>query len=812
MIKSASFFLLYVWVFFFLKTENTYAQSHSTKKQSNTTSKSSTSNQTLMSDEELIDYKKRVASIVSFYEFALNTIGNDSTAAEDKDVIINRSYLKFFVNNKVQVEDDLDENRLVKTFKPIQAYLQDVDYFFKYVQFTLNIEEIKHYFDNPQQPYFKVTLTRFIKGTSSKGDTIFNSKKRYIEVNLDVKQKDIKIASIYTTPLNEEEEQLSWWNSMPEVWKQVFRKEMGGSDSLNLGQIKRLQNTQEIDVSGNTAIIDLSPLSRIGALRVLKLSNTAVYDITPIRNLTNLEVLKLDGTLVKNIQALQFATKIKELDMSFAKLDSTLDLAKFSALEKFSCVNCGLTNLKFLEKNRALTQLMLGKNAFKNLTGIEKASNLVQLDISSCPVSDIDYLSGLKKLEMLNMSATNVVHLSHLEELVSLKKVYLTESKIQTLENLKALANIEKIYCDNTAIGKEEALAFMKSKPSCLVIFESARLHAWWQNLSTEWQNIFKFYVKIQDKPTQEQLVVLVNQDEIDLKENREIKDLEPLKVFYKLQKLYAQNTSIQDLTPLSDCIQLELLHISGSKVSSLLAIEKLSTIKTLYIENTKLDSIKINQYRNRQVKTNVIYRTASVRSWWTDVPDNWRMVFQKYIPYNGFPNDEQLHAMMAIDSINISNQPNLNTLKPVQSMDRIRFLKIENAKITDMQPIKNSNTLLELNLTKNPIKDISPLTGLSQLQILVLENTGVSELEPLANLSELNHLNLSGTQIKELDNLEKCNSLKFLDISSTVISSLKAIEAIKSLENLKCFNTKLTDKKISKFKTLNPNCEVVFY
>src|SRR5437868_14287866 len=55
--------------------------------------------------------EKKVRDMITFLEFMLNTLGNSNTSARDKDVLITESYSKIFKDAKVQVEDDLDEER-----------------------------------------------------------------------------------------------------------------------------------------------------------------------------------------------------------------------------------------------------------------------------------------------------------------------------------------------------------------------------------------------------------------------------------------------------------------------------------------------------------------------------------------------------------------------------------------------------------------------------------------------------------------------------------------------------------------------------
>ena len=115
-------------------------------------------------------YKEEASSLVYFMEYALNVLGDPTAATAEKEVIIHESYLKVFRDEKVQIEDDLVAKRGVVTYKDIQAYLKDVNFFFKEVQFEFTIDEVTHHFSEDNQLYFLVSLTRHLKGLSVDGE------------------------------------------------------------------------------------------------------------------------------------------------------------------------------------------------------------------------------------------------------------------------------------------------------------------------------------------------------------------------------------------------------------------------------------------------------------------------------------------------------------------------------------------------------------------------------------------------------------------------------------------------------------------
>jgi len=141
--------------------------------------------QQALSGEEIDEYRAQAQQLVSFLQFTLNTIGDPDVPVKEKDIIINQSYLKFFESDKVQIEDDLVEQRDVPVNKDVQAYLKDIDFFFQKVTFEFTVEEITEEINEKDQLFFKIQLNRNLQGITIEGDTVNTNRVRYIEINLD---------------------------------------------------------------------------------------------------------------------------------------------------------------------------------------------------------------------------------------------------------------------------------------------------------------------------------------------------------------------------------------------------------------------------------------------------------------------------------------------------------------------------------------------------------------------------------------------------------------------------------------------------
>ena len=140
--------------------------------------------QDLVSPSDMDVYKREAGQMVSFLSFLLNTLGSDETPTAHKQTIIQESYAKLFRDAEVQIEDDLIGGRSTITNKDIQAYLQDVDFFFDNVVFEYEVISIQEAQREDDQWFFLVETQRSLDGLTTDGEVLQNQIVRYIEINL----------------------------------------------------------------------------------------------------------------------------------------------------------------------------------------------------------------------------------------------------------------------------------------------------------------------------------------------------------------------------------------------------------------------------------------------------------------------------------------------------------------------------------------------------------------------------------------------------------------------------------------------------
>ena len=761
---------------------------------------------------QIEEYEEQAKQLVSFVEYAFNTLGDPATSAREKDVIINQSYQKAFTDEEVQIEDDLVEDRSVITNKNVQAYLKDIDFFFKNVKFTFNIIEVNHNIRENGQLYFNVTTNRHLQGITVDEKIVNSDQKRYFEINLNEMDRDLKIASIYTTKISEREELTNWWRDLPYVWQSMFRDAISTfSNTFDYRMLKEISELESLDVSGNRYISDLSPLGRLDNLKYLNISNTNVRNLTPIRNLTKLEVLECSGTNITSLEPLKYMINLRELICDHTSIANLEPVGNFTKLEKLYCDNTPLDDLSPVQALSNLTELKCSSTLITELDPLAGLENLQELDFSVTDIRNLEPLDSLLSLEVLNFENTPVESLAPLQDLPNLRMIICNNTGIGSLQPLASVASLERIYCDNTLITREEANRFKAAHPHVLVIYESAQLQQWWIELPQAWKEIFGKYVQVSDSLSVEEIAKITNLDTLNLAGNQRINSLEPLRNLIRLTSLNISNTNISSLEPLVYSRNLKELDISNSKVTSLLPLQELNDLELLNCDNTLVESEKIDLYIRNHPQCLVIYKSSTLILWWNGLETAWREIFKKTAGIEGIPSREQLHELIFLETLTVSGDQ-LRDLSPITEFIRLKELEFTGTQISDLSPLTHLTELESLTCSRSPVMDLTPLQSLSNLKHLNFENTRVNDLKPIRELTGLESLNCAGTQITSLKHISGSVNLKVLDCYNTFIKNLKPLKKLDQLTMLRCYNTRVSDTQVDIFKKAHPNCEVIYY
>ncbi|MAN85660.1 MAG: internalin [Algoriphagus sp.] len=174
----------------------------------------------------------------------------------------------------------------------------------------------------------------------------------------------------------------NWWSELPQLWKDIFRREFGMPENPSVEQLHNLTAKSYLQLD-RTGIEDIRPLTAFVNLRSLSIFDAPLSTIAPISEMTLLTNLKISQAPVVDFLPISSLFELESLDISNTGIE---DLEPLGALSNLKKLNLSGTNLKVLR-------------------GLEPLINLQELDVASTNLRSlrpIEGLSNLKKLSCFN--------------------------------------------------------------------------------------------------------------------------------------------------------------------------------------------------------------------------------------------------------------------------------------------------------------------------------------------------------------------------------------------------------------------------
>ena len=803
-----------------------------------------------LSKDEVAKYENEINSMITYLEETMNFLGDSTTSALEKEIVFTESWSKIFIDDKVQIEDDLDVNRNTPINKDVQAYLKDIDFFFKWANFKLDLQSIANSTRDDGSIFFKATLTRHLTAKTITDEAIDNMKNRFVEINLDRQNNSLKIASIYTTKINEKEALRNWWNGLSQNWKTRLGSDVILDDSTTLAELntsslsdfsefdaklKLVTQKQRVDISGIREIISLEPLSELSDLNWLDISGTSIEDLSPVRNLNKLKVLRANSSLIEDLAALKYNITLEELEVANTTIEDLSVLASLRNLLKLNLNNTQVNRISNLKSCSNLISLNLGSTRIANVGVLQDLTQLKSLDISNTSVRDLGPISNLKDLQSLNISGSAVSNLQVLSEMENLRELYCSNTSISDLTPLKGNRRLSKIYCDHSGIHDAEASAFTQTNPFALVIFDTEALKTWWRELPIYWKAVFSKQIQVDSDPTTEQLHQIINMQELDLSgntfmqnlmpvsrltnlrslniSNTEIGYLEPIQGLANLESLNISHTYISDLKPLHDMSNLKYLNIMNTPVKDLSALVNDGNIEVIEADSTTIGKSQVVALKESQRQVTVVYQTEALQAWWNGLDPIWQAIFRNAIgTQSETPNALELQQIVDLRELEITPELPIISIEPLTDLMWLERLTINNQGVSDLKPLANKEFLLELNAQNNPIGSLSPIESSTLLELLNIENTQIKDLGPLSKMNNLVTLNASGTVIKSLKPLSNLQKLENLFVNNTNVRSISPVENMPSLKQLKIYNTKVKKRAVDQLQEKRLDLNIIYY
>jgi Leucine-rich repeat (LRR) protein len=789
-------------------------------------------------EDEITELSSKVEDQVRFLEFLLNTVGNAQTSARDKDAIIRESYLKIFRDGKVQVEDDLLLDRKVVTNKDVTAYFKDIEFFYKNIEFKFKIKEVKAGQKENGDVFFLASLDRTITAVGLKGDKISNTKLRFVEVNLDEKSQELKIASIYTTKVSRDEELKAWWSSLDAGWKSYFRTrfDLAEKDTVSLAKLYSFVSVDSLNISGNRQIRQLAPLSELRDLKILDISNTSITNLGPISNVTFLEDLNISNTQTADIKFIKYADKLRALNISGTQIQEISELLNLKNLTVLKAEKTPIKSFAVLNEFKNLKELQISDSEFNDVDNIKELVSLEKLGIRNTKLSNFSAIAQLVSLQQLDLFKTNISDLSPVSNLVELVFLEISKTSVADLSPLNKLDKLKKVAADSTFLTPNDAANFVRSHPNVLLIHHVDDLKSWWkESLSDAWKKaLIRANPQLQleepniDLLTQTLNISSLNLDslgieslmpvvrfvsltELSFSNNPLVSDLTPITELKLIREITGKNSGVQNLSILTENTLLQKIDLENSPVKDIRGLETLPKLTYLNVDGTFVVQEEIPDLLLKRPDMLVIYRSNGLFQWWGALTEEWKLVLKTKFNLPDSLNTDKLHQMTATSDLKLEGV-NITMLDPLIAFTNLRKLSVFDAPINTLLSVSQLNKLTSLKLSQIPAIDYSPLSEIVTLTELDLSNTGLEDLAPVTNLVNLKKLNVSGSNITSLKGMEALINLEELDVATTDLRSLKALEDLVGLKKLSCFNTKLTPRAVETFKEKVPGCDVRFY
>jgi len=782
-----------------------------------------------------------IRRMVDWYSFALNLLGSDSAFTADKETIVRESYQRIFRDSKVLIEDDLIENRREVTNKEVQAYLRDVDFFFKRVQFQHNVGRIERKTNQMGRPYFLVETQRILKAVDLDGKIIENRKPRFFEIELNEQKQVLYIVSVYTSRKGLEEDLVQWWQALTPPWKSYvssgialpentgFLADILAFDSLAspgnrytisgksislesawlATELIKVLATDSLDLSSKQWIDDLGPLAQFSQLKWLSISNLPINDLTPLRNLNRLEHLDVSHCKIMDLSPLRFLDGLEKINLGHSLISDANEINRLVGLKFADLTGCPIVDLKNIQLSGNLQHLILDSTQVKDLEALAGFPNLGVLSLNHCPITDIRALASLP----------------------SLSRVYLETTPINSIMPLVGAKKLSYVFCDGSALSQKEAQAFRQAAPHITLVFGTADIKRWWKSLPQDLKTALDSKIKVWTPGSKEFLQALVRLDSLSYVQKDSL-DLSLLKPLSELRYLHLHRCPLKNIDVLSGFKKLENINVSGTGISTLNWATGLSQLRILHAENNsiadasalkglynliqvRLDGNSLPyestlQLCNDHPEWNVRWHSGWLTLRWEELDTAWMQTLSSKHP--DLPSPDALHRLEHSTSLEKPLQSGLRGAGPASFMPFLEELILPEAGLQDVGFIAGLHGLKTLDISGNPVSTLQGLSGLGKLEVLKASATLIGKLDAVPSFPELIRLELASGPLEGLEGIDRFPLLRHLDVSGSKVRRLKPLEKLLGLKTLKVFNTRVSAREASAFRKKFTECEVVHY
>lgn len=209
-----------------------------------------------------------------------------------------------------------------------------------------------------------------------------------------------------------------------------------------------------------------------------------LHDLRKLSHLTSLTLAGSEGGEIYFDLEPKMAASLEELFFENIALGEADFLEELPDVKVLGMIDCGLTDISFLETYPHLTEVSFYGNeirdisplvncrnlevislAYNHLTDISVLSglpNLREVGLQGNRISDIEGLRNLNRLEAVNLNSNQITDLSPLEGLKGLTALGAADNQIEDITPLKGMTKMYNLSLDANMISDISALSNMK--------------------------------------------------------------------------------------------------------------------------------------------------------------------------------------------------------------------------------------------------------------------------------------------------------------------------------------------------------------
>lgn len=292
---------------------------------------------------------------------------------------------------------------------------------------------------------------------------------------------------------------MRWYTALSPMWKSIINSKINIRGKVNKESLAAIASITELDLSGNTDILNLEPVSRLLNLQKLTVTNTNIRELDPLIRLVKLQQLDISNTPVSSLAPLKKSTNLQRLNLSSTPVNNLQALYELNKLEYINCEQTGISEtriLQFLDHNPnclvvyktndlilwwnelpsdwqdAFSSTLTGKfpdpedlhrvvqrqsldisnRKLNNLNPINAFIRLKELSVENCQLTNLEGIEGLSTLEEINISRNPINDLKPLQSQENLKTLNCSDTPVEDLDPLAALGYMNKIDCSGTLV------------------------------------------------------------------------------------------------------------------------------------------------------------------------------------------------------------------------------------------------------------------------------------------------------------------------------------------------------------------------